>query len=67
MNGKSTRVMALLLAVLVSTVPANAYWRWNYDWRTVIQVGQNTAAASAVEETHNATLNEQRKKSAVRH
>ena len=57
-----TKVLVLVLAALVSTVPADAYWRWNYDWRTVVQVGKNTAAASAVEETHNATLNEQRKK-----
>ena len=28
----------------------------------MVQVGANTTAASAVEETHNATLNEQRKK-----
>lgn len=57
-----TKVWVLVLVALVSTVPADAYWRWNYDWRTVVQVGKNTAAASAVEETHNATLNEQRKK-----
>ena len=57
-----TRLTALLLAVLISTQHANAYWRWNYDWKTVIQVGANTSAASAVEEAHNVTLDEQRKK-----
>ena len=60
--GQRTKVWVLVLAALVSAIPADAYWRWNYDWRTVVQVGVNTAAASAVEETHNATLNEQRKK-----
>ena len=59
-----TRLVALLLAAMLITAPiqVQAYWRWNYDWKTVVQVGANTAAASAVEETHNATLNEQRKK-----
>ena len=57
-----TRLTALLLAVLISTQHANAYWRWNYDWKTVMQVIANTTAASAVEETHNLTLDEQKKK-----
>ena len=52
--------MATLL--LMAPIQVQAYWRWNYDWKTVVQVGANTTAASAVEETHNATLNEQRKK-----
>ena len=56
-----TKVL-VLLAVLISTQHASAYWRWNYDWRTTAQVAENTAAASAVEGTHNATLDEQRKK-----
>ena len=58
------RLVALLLVALLITAPmqVQAYWRWNYDWKTVVQVGANTTAASAVEETHNATLNEQRKK-----
>ena len=59
-----TKLVALLLATLLLMAPiqVQAYWRWNYDWKTVVQVGANTTAASAVEETHNATLNEQRKK-----
>ena len=59
-----TKLVALLLAALLLMAPiqVQAYWRWNYDWKTVVQVGANTTAASAVEETHNATLNEQRKK-----
>ena len=52
----------LLFVLLMVTTPANAYWRWNYDWKTVIQVGANTTAAAAVEEAHNLTLDEQRKK-----
>ena len=56
------KVLVLVLAALVSTIPANAYWRWNYDWKTVIQVGANTSAAAGVEGVHNATLDEQRKK-----
>ena len=57
-------LVALLLAAVLVTAPmqVHAYWRWNYDWRTTAQVAKNTAAASAVEETHNATLDEQRKK-----
>ena len=62
MNNKQTRLTALLLAAMLVTTPANAYWRWNYDWRTVIQVGANTTAAAGVEEAHNLTLDEQRKK-----
>ena len=61
-RNNGTRLTALLLAVLISTQHANAYWRWNYDWKTVIQVGANTTAAAAVEEAHNLTLDEQRKK-----
>ena len=56
-----TRVVALLLVALLVTTPTYA-WHLNYDWRTTQQVGQNTAAVSAVEETHNATLDKQRKK-----
>ncbi|WP_316610730.1 hypothetical protein [uncultured Ruminococcus sp.] len=56
---KQTKVVALLLAALCLTTPTYA-WRWNYDRRTTDQVGKNTAAASAVEETHNATLKEQK-------
>ena len=61
-RNNGTRLTVLLLAVLISTQHANAYWRWNYDWKTVIQVGANTTAAAAVEEAHNLTLDEQRKK-----
>ena len=61
-RNNGTRLTALLLVVLISTQHANAYWRWNYDWKTVIQVGANTTAAAAVEEAHNLTLDEQRKK-----
>ena len=57
-----TKVLVLVLAALVITIPANAYWRWNFDWKTVIQVGANTTAAAGVEGAHNATLDEQRKK-----
>ena len=57
-----TKDLVLVLAALVSTIPVNAYWRWNYDWKTVIQVGANTTAAAGVEGTHNATLSEQKKK-----
>ena len=56
-----TKGLVLMLAALVSTGPANA-WRLNYDWWTTAQVGANTTAASGVEATHNATLDEQRKK-----
>ena len=41
-----TKVVVLLLAALVSTVPANAWWRWNIDYWTIAQVGENTAAES---------------------
>ena len=53
-----TKLVALLLAALLLTAPiqVQAYWRWNYDWKTVVQVGANTTAASAVEETHNSAL-----------
>ena len=54
------QVQELLVALLVTT-PTYA-WHLNYDWRTTQQVGQNTAAVSAVEETHNATLDKQKKK-----
>ena len=57
-----SKTLVLLLAVLFSISPANAYWRWNFDWKTVIQVGANTTAAAGVEGAHNATLDEQRKK-----
>ena len=59
---RRTKFLVLVLAALVSTIPANAYWRWNFDWKTVIQVGANTTAAAGVEGAHNATLDEQRKK-----
>ena len=62
MGKNSIRHIYLLLIGLTITVPSNAYWRWNYDWRTVIQVGANTTAAASVEEAHNLTLDEQRKK-----
>ena len=55
------RLMALLLLTLIYTVPTSA-WHLNYDWITTAQVSENTAAASGVEATHNATLSEQRKK-----
>ena len=31
-----TRLVALLLVVLLLTAPiqVQAYWRWNYDWKT---------------------------------
>ena len=57
-----TTIIVLLLTMLMATVPADAAWRVNYDWRTAAQVGKNTTAASAVEEAHNVTLDEQRKK-----
>jgi len=57
-----TKVVVLLLAALVSTVPANAFWRWNIDYWTIAQVGENTTAQSGVEGLHNNTLDEQRKK-----
>ena len=41
-----TKVVVLLLVALVSTVPANAWWRWNIDYWTIAQVGENTAAES---------------------
>ena len=56
-----TKSVVLLLAALVSTVPANA-WRWNIDYWTIAQVGENTAAESGAEGIHNNTLTEQRKK-----
>ena len=62
MKNKRIRVTALLLAAVLVTTPANAYWHWNYDWRTVMQVGANTTAAAGLEEAHNLTLDEQRKK-----
>ena len=59
-----TRFVAMLLSAVFIAAPmqVQAYWRWNYDWKTAVQVCANTTAASAVEETHNATLDEQRKK-----
>ena len=57
-----TKVVVLLLVALVSTVPANAWWRWNIDYWTIAQVGENTAAESGAEGIHNNTLTEQRKK-----
>ena len=62
MGKNGIRHIFLLLIGLTITVPSNAYWRWNYYWRTVIQVGANTTAAAGVEEAHNLTLDEQRKK-----
>ena len=56
-----TKVVVLLLAALVSTVPTHA-WRWNIDYWTIVQVGENTAAESGAEGIHNNTLTEQRKK-----
>lgn len=56
-----TKVVVLLLAALVSTVPTHA-WRWNIDYWTIEQVGENTAAESGAEGIHNNTLTEQRKK-----
>ena len=55
------RFVALLLVALLVTTPTYA-WHVNYDWTTIMQVTQNTAAVSAVEETHNATLDKQKKK-----
>ena len=40
-----TKAVVLLLAALVSTVPTHA-WRWNIDYWTIMQVGENTAAES---------------------
>ena len=54
------KAMVLLLAALVSTVPAHA-WRWNIDYKTIMQVGANTTAESGAEGIHNNTLTEQRK------
>ena len=56
-----TKAVVLLLAALVSTVPTHA-WRWNIDYWTIAQVGENTAAESGAEGIHNNTLTEQRKK-----
>ena len=56
-----TKVVVLLLAALVSTVPTHA-WRWNIDYWTIAQVGENTAAESGAEGIHNNTLAEQKKK-----
>ena len=56
-----TKVVVLLLAALVSTVPTHA-WRWNIDYWTIAQVGENTTAESGAEGIHNNTLTEQRKK-----
>ena len=56
-----TKVVVLLLVALVSTVPTHA-WRWNIDYWTIVQVGENTAAESGAEGIHNNTLTEQRKK-----
>ena len=54
-----TKAVVLLLAALVSTVPANAWWRWNIDYWTIAQVGENTAAESGAEGIHNNTLKKQ--------
>ena len=43
-----TKAVVLLLAALVSTVPTHA-WRWNIDYWTIAQVGENTAAESGAE------------------
>ena len=43
-----TKVVVLLLAALVSTVQTHA-WRWNIDYWTIAQVGENTAAESGAE------------------
>ena len=53
-----TKAVVLMLAALVSTVPANAWWRWNIDYWTIAQVGENTAAESGAEGIHNNTLTE---------
>ena len=37
MKRQMTRIMVLFLAALVSTVPANAWWRWNIDYWTIAQ------------------------------
>ena len=62
MKRQMTRIMVLFLAALVSTVPANAWWRINTDYWTIMQVGANTTAESGAEGIHNNTLTEQRKK-----
>ena len=54
--------MVLVLAALLCTNPVHAAWRINYDWRTMLQVTENTATQSGVEEVHNNTLAEQKKK-----
>ena len=59
---QTRRMTVLLLAMQLVAAPVNAWWRWNIDYWTIMQVGENTAAVSAVEETHNATLDKQRKK-----
>lgn len=60
--GQRMKAVALVLAMLVGTLPGHAAFRLNYDRRTVEQVGTNTAAQSGVEGLHNNTLTEQQKK-----
>ena len=60
--GKRTKAVVLMLAILLCTVPAKAFWRWNIDYWTIAQVGANTTAESGAEGIHNNTLDEQRKK-----
>ena len=60
---RQTRKMTvLLLAMQLVAAPANAWWRWNIDYWTIMQVGENTAAESGAEGIHNNTLAEQKKK-----
>ena len=42
-----TKDLVLVLAALVSTVPASA-WRLNYDWWTTAQVAENTTDRKSV-------------------
>ena len=59
---QTRRMTVLLLAMLLGAAPANAWWRWNIDYWTIMQVGENTAAESGAEGIHNNTLAEQKKK-----
>ena len=59
---QTRRMTVLLLAMLLVAAPANAWWRWNIDYWTIMQVGENTAAESGAEGIHNNTLAEQKKK-----
>ena len=59
---QTRRMTVLLLAMQLVAAPVNAWWRWNIDYWTIMQVGENTAAESGAEGIHNNTLAEQKKK-----